>query len=303
MNRTHQIAQMIRDAIELNRNTVVCLMGPTASGKTQLAIELTEILPVEIISVDSVMVYRGMDIGTAKPAPALRDSIAHHLIDIRSPQQIYCAGDFYRDVQQIIRESLAKQRIPLLVGGSFMYFRILQRGLAYLPASDPAVRIRLNHLLQQEGLDVLYEKLKKIDATSASYLHAHDRQRILRALEIYEITGKTKTQLLETTQASSDRTLNIGLSVDRLKLYQQIESRFKTMIQQGLIDEVIHLRKKYSLTDDLPSMRAVGYRQVWQYLAEQITYDEMMRAAIVASCQLAKRQLTWLRSWPDLRII
>ena len=278
-------------------------MGPTASGKTNLAIELTQVLPTEIISVDSALIYREMNIGTAKPTADILKQAPHRLIDICDPSQSYSAGEFRDDVLSAIEAILEKKRIPLLVGGTMLYFHVLQHGIAALPKANQAVRQQLQQALENQGLAKLYARLQRMDPISAQRIHANDPQRILRALEVIEITGKTLTEL----QQSQIQTplpyqfINIAIMPnDRSYLHQQIENRFHAMLKQGFVEEVEHLFKRGDLHADLPSIRTVGYRQIWNYLAGKLTYHEMQERAIIATRQLAKRQMTWLRSWKNL---
>lgn len=284
--------------------TVLCLMGPTASGKTRLAIELVQQLPCDIISVDSAMVYRGMDIGTAKPTPAELAIAPHRLIDIVDPAYPYSAGQFCVNATAAIEDSLKQQRIPLLVGGTMLYFRSLQQGLSPLPSADNAVRQQLTAQAEQIGWEGLHQRLAQIDPAAAARIQPQDAQRIQRALEIYQLTGMSPTAFYQQAQAQKPayRFINVGLMIeDREYLHQQIALRFINMLEQGFIDEVANLKARGDLNADLPSMRSVGYRQVWDYLAGQCNKDEMQEQAITATRQLAKRQLTWLRSWPEIQ--
>lgn len=284
---------------------IVCLMGPTAVGKTDFAISLAKRYPFEIISVDSAMVYRGMDIGTAKPSLAIREKIPHHLIDICNPNEIYSAGKFCQDVLQLIKLILNKERIPLLVGGTMLYFRSLQHGLSELPTANQRIRQQINEEAKQFGWSALHQRLTIIDPIAAKRIHPHDTQRIQRALEIYQLTGKSLTTLQTEKTGILDnyRVLNIGLMPEnREVLRKKIAIRFHQMLAEGLIEEVEKLYHQVDLHADLPAIRAVNYRQVWQYLSGHLLYDEMINQAIIACQQLAKRQLTWLRSWPELQI-
>lgn len=297
-------------------------MGPTATGKTSLAIELTQKLPCDIISVDSSMVYRGMDIGSAKPTLAEQELAPHRLIDIRDPIETYSAGDFRDDAIHEIEDILAQERIPLLVGGTMLYFKALQQGLAKLPKADQDIRDKITAEAEQQGWDKLYEKLVKIDPESAQRIHPNDPQRLQRALEIYEITGKSMTAVIAAAQEEQPQYnfVNIALMPEsRAELHEKIEQRFDQMLQDGLINEVEQLishispcrggsrtargsTQKINL-DNLPtSLRAVNYRQVCQYLAGEIDYETMREKAIIATRQLAKRQITWLRSWQDANV-
>lgn len=284
-------------------NTVICLLGPTASGKTDLAIELFNKGPFDIISVDSAMVYRGMDIGTAKPDPILLQRVPHQLIDICEPTEAYSAAQFRTDAQLAIKRSFTLKRIPLLVGGTMLYFKALQQGLSPLPVADPEIRAQLSAEAEQLGWASLYAKLQRIDPLSAARIHPNDPQRIQRALEVYLITGKTMSFLLteHPQQPLPYQTINLILApAERSRLKERITHRFSEMLTKGLIHEVEQLRSKYSaLTADMPAMRSVGYRQVWQYLDGEISYQEMQKQGVYATEQLAKRQFTWLRAWQN----
>lgn len=278
-------------------------MGPTASGKTDLAVKLVQHLPCEIISVDSAMIYRGMDIGTAKPGTDILSIAPHRLLDICDPAESYSAGQFRLDALREINDIIQHKKIPLLVGGTMLYFHALQNGLAELPRANPEIRARINQDAQQFGWQALHERLQKIDPVSAERIHPNDPQRLQRALEIYEITGKSLTTLLEeeTKNKLPYKIINIALApADRQLLHNRIAERFDKMLQQGFVTEVEKLFQRNDLHADLPSIRAVGYRQIWDYLAQNITYDEMRERAIIATRQLAKRQMTWLRSWENL---
>jgi tRNA dimethylallyltransferase len=279
-------------------------MGPTASGKTNLAIELIQHLDAEIISVDSAMVYRGMDIGTAKPSALILKQAPHRLIDTHDPSQSYSAGEFRVDAIAAIEEILSRDRIPLLVGGTMLYFHILQQGIATLPQANQQVRQQLEKELAQQGLKKLHQRLSSIDLIAAQRIHPNDPQRILRALEVFMLTGKTLTALQQASHRHSQLPylfINIALiPSDRDLLYQSIASRFQTMLKLGLLAEVDQLFKRGDLHANLPSIRTVGYRQVWSYLMGHSSSIEMQESAIIATRQLAKRQLTWLRSWKKL---
>lgn len=283
---------------------VICLMGPTASGKTALALEWATAYPCDIISVDSAMIYRGMDLGTAKPDTATLQKFPHALIDIRDPAQSYSAADFSRDAQPLIANTLAKGRIPLLVGGTMLYFRALQNGLADLPTADPIIRQQLAQELHNQGILALYEELQRVDPVAAEKIKSTDTQRIQRALEVYRITGQPISKLQQpTVPLLPYEFINIGLVTDdRMILHERIAARFKQMLQAGFIEEVTLLKQRNDLNLSLPAMRAVGYRQVWEYLLGRSSYEEMIEQGIAATRQLAKRQLTWLRSWPNLQV-
>jgi tRNA dimethylallyltransferase len=278
-------------------------MGPTASGKTQLAMALAQHLPCDLISVDSAMVYRGMDIGTAKPTRAERAQVPHQLIDIVDAAHPYSAGQFCRDATQAIEKTLAAGRIPLLVGGTMLYFRALQQGLSTLPTANADIRAQIAAEAATLGWPALHEGLQQIDPVAAARISPHDAQRIARALEIYRCTGLSPTEAYQCTQAQPApyRMINLGLQItDRAALAQRIEDRFAQMLQQGFVAEVAALKNRGDLQADMPSMRAVGYRQIWQYLAGEIDALTMQTQAIIATRQLAKRQMTWLRRWPAI---
>jgi tRNA dimethylallyltransferase len=276
------------------------IMGPTASGKTALAIELVKRFPFEIISVDSALVYRGMDIGTAKPDAATLRVAPHRLIDILDPSETYSAAWFCNDARAAIEQILSNERIPLLVGGTMLYYRALQLGLSDLPPANPQVRARLEEELAEHGLATLYARLVKVDPLAVARIHPHDYQRIQRALEVYELTGRTMTELCNHRQNEMfmQAVKLVIAPQDRQCLYQRIERRFKVMLEQGFVAEVASLRARSDLSLDKPSMRAVGYRQVWQYLEGLTSFNRMVQTSVEATRQLAKRQLTWLRTEP-----
>lgn len=278
-------------------------MGPTASGKTPLAIELVQRLPVEIISVDSAMVYRGMNIGTAKPSADELRLAPHRLIDILDPSEAYSAGQFCTDARREIEDILTRGKTPLLVGGTMMYFRALQQGLAELPSADAILRADLQLKADEQGWPALHAELADLDPIAAKRINQNDSQRIQRALEIYQLTKKTMTELLaeQSNPLVDYQVLNIALMPsDRSVLHARIAQRFDAMLEQGFIAEVEGLYARGDLTPELPSIRSVGYRQVWDYLNGLTTYVDMREKALAATRQLAKRQLTWLKSWPSL---
>ncbi|MEO2267898.1 tRNA (adenosine(37)-N6)-dimethylallyltransferase MiaA [Pseudoalteromonas pernae] len=281
---------------------VIFLMGPTASGKTDLAIDLCEHFDTEVISVDSALVYKDMDIGTAKPNAEELARAPHRLIDIIDPAQSYSMADFRADALQNIKELHQQGKVPLLVGGTMMYFKGLLEGLSPLPEADEAVRGELEQQAQQLGWPALHAQLAQVDPDAAAKINENDSQRINRALEVYRISGKTMTELQRTKAAALDFPVHqfaIAPS-DRAVLHQRIEKRFKIMLDQGFENEVLALYRRKDLHPDLPSIRCVGYRQMWDYIAGEIGYDEMVFRGVAATRQLAKRQLTWLRGWDNL---
>ncbi|MCK4608331.1 MAG: tRNA (adenosine(37)-N6)-dimethylallyltransferase MiaA [Gammaproteobacteria bacterium] len=287
---------------------VLALIGPTAAGKTALAIELTQRLPCDIISVDSSMVYRGMDIGTAKPTQKEQELAPHRLIDIRDPIDTYSAAAFRLDALREIEDILQHDRIPLLVGGTMLYFKVLQQGLTDLPSADPAVREMLAKEAALIGWSAMHEKLFKVDPKAAARINPNDAQRIGRALEIYEISGSTMTALFAEKKPTPlpYNVINIAVApAERSIIHERIAKRLQQMLDNSFVDEVAELRSNILAINNSssmpPSMRAVGYRQIWQYLEGDLTKAEMIEKAIIATRQLAKRQLTWLRSWPDLK--
>jgi tRNA dimethylallyltransferase len=282
---------------------VVCLAGPTAAGKTGIALELVRRYPFEIISVDSAMVYRRMNIGTAKPDATELAAAPHRLIDIRDPWESYSAGDFCADARQLIVDISAAGKMPLLVGGTFLYFRALRQGLAMLPEADPELRAQLDERGQAQGWPALHQELARVDPEAAVRIEPGDRQRIQRALEVYLITGEPITELQKIApQPSGFEFLNLSLVPgDREELYRRIEARFARMISDGFVDEVAALRAMPQMDGSRPAMRAVGYRQLWQHLEGEVDLGEAQRRAVVATRRYAKRQLTWLRSEPHDR--
>jgi tRNA dimethylallyltransferase len=277
---------------------VICLMGPTASGKTDLALGLHGLGGIDIISVDSAMVYRGMDIGTAKPSAAVRARAPHALVDIRDPAQPYSAADFIIDAQACIAESHAAGRLPLLVGGTMLYFRALSQGLAPLPAADADLRARLEAQARRGGWPSMHRRLTEVDPDTAARLHPNDAQRIQRALEVHALTGQpiSRLQRQPTAEPRPHRLVKVAVYPgDRGELHRRIEQRFEQMLAQGFVDEVDDLRSRADLHRDLPAMRSVGYRQVWDYLDGTIRSDELAYRGVVATRQFARRQLTWLR--------
>ncbi|WP_201314197.1 tRNA (adenosine(37)-N6)-dimethylallyltransferase MiaA [Dyella sp. EPa41] len=288
------------------RPLAVFLMGPTASGKTALACALSERFPVELVSVDSALVYRGMDIGTAKPDAAMLAAYPHRLIDIRDPAEPYSAADFRGDAMAAMRDITARGRVPLLVGGTGLYFRALQQGLSRLPEADASIRERLAAEAAEAGWPTLHARLQSLDAAAAARIGPHDAQRIQRALEVIELTGRP---LSEQQQGGSGerfpwRVLKLALlPADRAPLHARIADRFDAMLADGFLDEVRALRERKDLHADLPAIRAVGYRQAWEHLDGQTSASEFRDKGIFATRQLAKRQITWLRGELDARVL
>jgi tRNA dimethylallyltransferase len=276
-------------------------MGATATGKTDLAVEIAKRFPVELISVDSALIYRGMDIGTAKPDAKLLSQVPHFLIDIIDPAEYYSAWYFVQDARQLIREIKLRGNIPLLVGGTMMYYHALENGLNELPVADASIREKLNDEACRIGWAAMHNRLSTIDPVSASRIKPGDSQRIQRALEVFEVSGQALSDLQNKESEGLDmQVTRIILNADdRAQLHSRIEQRFEEMIQQGFIDEVAGLRMRGDLNLDMPSMRCVGYRQVWQYLEGNLSREEMIYKAVVATRQLAKRQMTWLRKQPQ----
>jgi len=291
----------------------IFLMGPTAAGKTDLAIELTKVLPCELISVDSALVYRDMDIGTAKPSKALLAQFPHRLIDILDPAQSYSAAEFRSDALAAMAEITARGKIPLLVGGTMLYYKALLEGLAEMPAADPQIRAEIGEEAARLGWQALHDQLAVIDPVSAARIHPNDPQRLSRALEVYRVSGSSMTahrqrQSAQSTDAAASGRPQLPYTVanlaiapaNRQVLHDRIAQRFTQMLEQGFVDEVVALRRRSDLHVGLPSIRAVGYRQVWEHLEGKLTSAEMQERGIIATRQLAKRQFTWLRSWTDL---
>ena len=273
-------------------------MGPTASGKTDLAVQLVQELPCDIISVDSAMVYQGMDIGTAKPDAKTLAEAPHRLIDICDPGEAFSASQFRERALEEIDDILARNRIPLLVGGTMLYFKALEQGLSPLPSADPEVRARIEAQAEEEGWQALHDRLAEIDPEAAVRIHVNDPQRIQRALEVFELTGEPLSVWFgrEVDNNLPCRFIKVVVAPeDRSLLHKRIESRFRHMLKQGFVEEVEGFYNRGDLHADLPSMRAVGYRQVWNYLAGDDNFDTMVEKGIVATRQFAKRQYTWLR--------
>ncbi|MFQ1041759.1 tRNA (adenosine(37)-N6)-dimethylallyltransferase MiaA [Gilliamella sp. CG16] len=283
----------------MSKPKIISLMGPTASGKTAFAMALYDRYPIDIISVDSALIYRGMNIGTAKPTQSELQIYPHKLIDICDPSESYSAANFRSDAISAIENTLNNGRIPLLVGGTMLYFKALIEGLSPLPAANSEIRQQIEEKANKYGWQSIHEELKKVDPVSASRIHPNDPQRLNRALEVYLISGKSLTEL---TQHSGellpyDIMQFAIMPPDRAELHQRIEQRFLQMLELGFEDEVKRLMERGDLHSNLPSIRCVGYRQMWEYLSGEISYDEMVFKGICATRQLAKRQITWLRGW------
>jgi tRNA dimethylallyltransferase len=284
--------------------TVLVITGPTATGKTEAALALAERVPVALISMDSAQVYRGMDIGTAKPSPALRARHPHALVDVRDPAEPYSAADFVDDADRAVREALAAGRLPVLVGGTMLYLRAFREGLARLPGADAGVRAAIAAEAQRLGWPALHRQLERIDPEAAAGMHPNNRARIQRALEVVRVTGQPVSHWWR-RHGGRGATERLGVRLcelavvpdDRAGLHQRIEARFRAMLAAGLIEEVAALRCRGDLQPDLPSLRAVGYRQVWAYLDGMGDLDSLAQRGAAATRQLAKRQLTWLRGW------
>ena len=279
-------------------------MGATATGKTELAMRLADRLPCELVSVDSALIYRGMDIGTAKPTVEELAAYPHRLIDICDPTESYSAAEFRRDALAAIDAIQAAGKIPLLVGGTMLYFKALLEGLASLPESDPAVRQRLLAEAREQGWEAMHRRLQRIDPVSAQRIHPNDPQRLQRALEVHAVSGRTLTELWQAQQRGEGlpfQPLQLGIEVvDRPLLHRRIEGRFRAMLGAGFQVEVEQLIARPDLHPGLPAMRCVGYRQMWSYLTGEMDYDQMVDRGIIATRQLAKRQMTWLRGWSGL---
>lgn len=303
----------------------IFLMGPTASGKTGVAVELVRHLPVELISVDSALVFRDMNIGTAKPDAATLARAPHHLIDIIDPTGAYSAAAFRKDALRLMADITARGKIPLLVGGTMLYFKALREGLSVLPQADAALRAELDAEIERYGIEHLHARLAEVDPETAARLHATDTQRIQRAMEIFLVSGKPMSELISNSPSPPSPLPQAGeggrrpeegqlvaddlpykiipialVPSDRVVLHQRIATRFAEMLKQGLVDELRGLRKKYDLHANMTSMRCVGYRQAWEHIDGRITEAELLEKGTAATRQLAKRQLTWLRATPDI---
>ncbi len=280
----------------------IFLMGPTASGKTGVAVELVQRMPVELISVDSALVFRDMDIGTAKPDAATLTRAPHHLIDIIDPTEAYSAAAFRKGALRLMADITARGKMPLLVGGTMLYFKALREGLSPLPQADAALREQLDAEIAQHGIEHLHAKLAQVDAETAARLHSTDTQRVQRAMEIFLVSGKPMSELIKHQEQDPLPYAITPIALipsDRAVLHQRIAVRFEQMLKDGLVDELRGLRDKYDLHRDMTSMRCVGYRQAWEFMEGEISKAELSEKGIAATRQLAKRQLTWLRSMPD----
>lgn len=292
---------------------VIFIMGPTASGKTDLAIALSKHYPIDVISVDSALIYRDMNIGTAKPTADELACTPHALVDICDPSESYSAADFCRDAEQAIQKSHAADRIPVLVGGTMMYFNALLKGLADMPATDEVTRQAIEREAEQKGWPAMHAELALVDAVTAEQIHPNHSHRIARALAVYRMSGKAMSvfreeQAAQTTDESAfTRRYNVVqfslLPLDRAWLHARIQQRYNNMLEQGFVDEVKALYQREDLHADMPSIRAVGYRQVWEYLRGDSDYDTMVEKGMAATRQLAKRQLTWLRGWKNVELL
>jgi tRNA dimethylallyltransferase len=284
-------------------------MGPTASGKTELAMRLADVVPVSIISVDSAMIYRGMNIGTAKPSAATLARYPHELIDLKDPADAYSVGAFVEDARACVRAALAAGRLPLLVGGTMLYFKAFKTGLAELPVTPPDIREAFERRARREGLAPLYDELQRVDPVAALGIHPNNPQRLLRALEVYATSGRPISEFWARQQRGGVageldcRVVEFSIEPPRDLIHRRITHRFSDMLDAGLLDEVRSLMARGDLSVDSPSMRAVGYRQVWQHLSGVIDHAAMVARALAATRQLAKRQLTWLRGWTDKTLL
>ncbi len=301
---------IIQQGAEIDSPITIFIMGPTATGKTELALSINDELQSDLISVDSALVYRGMDIGTAKPDQQTLQQAPHHLIDIVDPAEVYSAGQFREDALGLMQQSVVNQRMPILVGGTMLYFNALQKGLANMPEIEDAVKQAIEMEADIKGMPAMHKRLKSVDPVSAERIHPNDPQRIKRALELFDATGKTLTDFWQQQKNNQQkpcfpyRRIKIALMPpDRIELRKRITRRFDLMLQQGFIEEVDALFKRGDLHADMPSIRAVGYRQIWLYLSGEYTYDEMREKSVIATAQLAKRQMTWLRKETECNFI
>lgn len=284
---------------------IVALVGPTASGKTEAAMTLADRYPISLISMDSAMVYRGMDIGTAKPTPEQLENYPHALIDLRAPHETYSVAEFVADADEAVRGILAEGRVPLLVGGTMLYLKAFREGIAPMPAADAELRRALSDEARLKGTEALHKRLEEVDPRAAARIHPNNFSRIQRALEVHALTGMPISEHWQKAQGVEKRLgaalFEFGIEPDsRAVLHARIEKRLDAMLAGGFIEEVEGLKRKISMRVDLPSMRAVGYRQVWEHLDGLTTFEEMRERALAATRQLARRQITWMRSWPQL---
>jgi tRNA dimethylallyltransferase len=284
--------------------TAFVLLGPTASGKSRLALDLAEKLPLEIVAMDSAQVYRGMDIGTAKPSASERARVPHHLIDLIDPHQAYSVGRWRDDAVQVVAAIFKRNKVPLLVGGTMLYYRALTSGLATMPGADPELRAELDLSAARRGWPSLHAELAKVDPDAAQRIQPNDAQRIQRALEVWKLTGEPLSKLQLRKEAPLPFALKpFALMPERAQLHAKIAARFDAMLAAGLVDELRSLKSRFPLHPALPSMRAVGYRQAWEFLEGRFSEDELRSRGVAATRQLAKRQLTWLRSFAGVETI
>ncbi len=289
---------------QMPSQAIVFLMGPTASGKTDLAIQLADKFKTRIISVDSALIYKGMDIGTAKPDKTILKKYPHHLIDICNPEEAYSAFDFAHDASKQIETAFTNDETPVLVGGTSFYFNALEHGLSHLPESTKESKEKFNQQLKDKGSATLHKNLKKIDPQAAKRIHANDSQRIIRALEVFELSGKTLSELQGNKQPGINHPIKkIILMPERSELHKRIEMRFLSMMENGFLEEVQALKQNPNLHENLSSIRCVGYRQAWQYLNGEIDKATMIEKAIIATRQLCKRQSTWLKNETDALVL
>ncbi len=293
--------------MKLMKSPVLCLAGPTASGKSAASLALAERWPVEIIVMDSATIYRGMDIGTAKPSADELSQVPHHLIDIRDPAESYSAAEFRSDALALIGQIRARGRLPLLCGGTMMYYKVLREGISMLPSADPAIRAAIDEEARHRGWPALHAELASVDPATAARLAPNDSQRLQRAIEIFRSSGKPMSEWLARSQPESELPYSfITISLepsDRLQLHARIATRYQAMLEKGLLDEVKRLHNRSDLHTGLPSVRCVGYRQLWDYLDGKVSLEIAVEQAIAATRQLAKRQLTWLRSDPQRQVV
>ncbi|MDG6773127.1 tRNA (adenosine(37)-N6)-dimethylallyltransferase MiaA [Thiomicrorhabdus sp. ZW0627] len=289
----------------IEKRQCLALMGPTASGKSQLSMDLAAKYPIEIISVDSALIYRDMDIGTAKPSAEELAAVPHHLIDTHDAAESYSASEFVEDVHRLVEEIFARNRLPVLVGGTMMYFNALQQGMSDLPSADESVRAKLQAQWESEP-EALHERLQMVDPVSAERIHPNDPQRLIRALEVYEVSGKTLTELRAQPKSNLPKfdLLKVALiPEDRVRLHKQIAIRFQSMLESGFLQEVKALMSRSDLNPEMTSIRSVGYRQAWSFLSGEYDYETFVEKGLVATRQLAKRQLTWLRKEEGLIVL